>query len=194
MRYKFSRRQLLKSAVACMPAIAGAAEHPILGYAGTYSSPQGPEGSKGNGSGVVLFQMNPSNGLLTKREVFEDGSNPSWLALHPSQNYLYAANEISNFDKSNAGAVTAYAIDRTSGRLQRLNTVSSQGAGPAHLSVHPSGRYVLVANYYGGTFAVLPVLSGGRLGVATDVKHDIGAVGPPHAASAPAGSYAISGH
>jgi len=190
-----SRRQLLKGAAACLPALSvRAAAGPILAYAGTYSSPQGPEGSKGRGKGIVLFAMDASTGRLDQREVFEDPLNPSWLAFHPSRKYLYAANEISNFDGSGSGAVTAYEVERTSGRLTRLNTVSSEGAGPAHLSVHPSGRYVFVANYYGGTFAVLPVLGDGRLGKATDVKRDSGAVGPEHAVSAPAGSFAISGH
>jgi 6-phosphogluconolactonase len=75
-----------------------------------------------------------------------------------------------------------------------LNTVSSQGASPCHLSIHPSGKYLLVANYHGGTVAVLPVRPNGELGPATEVKEDKGKVGPIHAASAPTGSFAISGH
>jgi 6-phosphogluconolactonase (cycloisomerase 2 family) len=138
--------------------------------------------------------MDPSTGVLEQRTVFADASNPSWLAIHPSRAYLYAANEISTFDAAGSGAVTAFAIERATGRLQRLNTVSSQGAGPAHLSVHPSGKYVFVANYYGGTFAVLPILADGRLGTATDVKRDTGSPGVLHAHSAPLGSFAISGH
>jgi 6-phosphogluconolactonase (cycloisomerase 2 family) len=138
--------------------------------------------------------MDPTTGLLTQVGLFEDGSNPSWLAFDPSRNHLYAANETSNFDGTHSGAVTAYAVDRMSGRLDRLNTVSSQGAGPAHLSVHPSGKYVFVANYYGGTFAVLPILRDGRLGSATDVKRDTGPIGPSQAESAPLGSFAASGH
>jgi 6-phosphogluconolactonase (cycloisomerase 2 family) len=94
--------------------------------------------------------------------------------------------------------VSAYSIDRTNGHLTLLNTVSSEGAGPAHLSVHPSGKWVLVANYAGGTVAVLPIQAGGKLGAATDVKRDhaqVGSpVGPAHASSAPPGSFAISGH
>lgn len=189
-----SRRQVLKSAAISMPAFAASTTDRVLAYVGSYSSPQGPEGSKGNGRGIYLFEMDRATGTLEKREVFEDGTNPSWLALDPSARYLYAANEISNFDGAGDGAVTAYTIERASGRLRKLNTVSSQGAGPAHLSVHPSGKYVFAANYYGGTFAVLPVLSDGRLGAASDVKRDSGAVGSPHAASAPMGSFAISGH
>jgi 6-phosphogluconolactonase (cycloisomerase 2 family) len=160
----------------------------MLAYVGTYSSPQGPEGSHGNGRGIYLFQMNPETGALTQRAVFPNGANPSWLALDPTGTHLYAANETAD------GSVGAYSIERANGGLTPLNTVGSQGAGPAHLSVHPSGKYVLVANYAGGTVAVIPVLSHGGLGEATDVKHDLGPVGPAHAASAPPGSFAISGH
>jgi 6-phosphogluconolactonase len=78
--------------------------------------------------------------------------------------------------------------------LTLLNTVSSEGANPTHLSIHPSGKFVLVASYFGGTVAVLPIHENGELGPATDVVHDQGTVGPEHAASAPPGSFAISGH
>ena len=166
----------------------------ILAYVGTYSSPQGPEGSKGNGQGIYLFQMDPSTGALSPREPFADDSNPSWLALDPSRTHLYAANETATFQGINSGSVSAFSIDRPTGHLAPLNTVSSQGAGPAHLSIHPSGQYVLVANYAGGNVAVLPIRPNGELGSATDVKEDVGAVGPTHATSAPSGSFAISGH
>jgi len=138
--------------------------------------------------------MNRATGELRQREVFPDDSNPAWVALNPSRTHLYSANETQIYQGASSGSVTAYSINRSSGHLTRLNTVSSEGAGPAHLSVHPGGRHVLVANYAGGSVAVLPILSNGEIGRATDVKHDQGAVGPPHAASAPPGSLAISGH
>ena len=78
--------------------------------------------------------------------------------------------------------------------MKLLNTVSSGGAGPAHLSIHPSGRFVLAANYFGGSVAVLPVLADGSLGPASDFIKDIGTVGPRKATNAPPGSFAISGH
>jgi 6-phosphogluconolactonase (cycloisomerase 2 family) len=90
--------------------------------------------------------------------------------------------------------VSAYSVDRASGHLTLLNTVSSEGANPTHLSIHPSGKFVLVASYFGGTVAVLPIHENGELGPATDVVHDQGTVGPERAASAPPGSFAISGH
>lgn len=147
-----------------------------------------------------MFQMNPSTGDLTQIKVFPTNTNPSWLAFDPEGKYLFAANEISNFNGTTTGSVTGYAVNRTNGDLTAINTVSSRGAGPAHLSVDPSGKYVLVANYGGGNCAVLPILAGGLLGPATDVKMDADActpacaVGPTHAEKAPPGSFAISGH
>jgi 6-phosphogluconolactonase len=167
---------------------------PVWAYVGTYSSPEGPEGSMGRGKGIYLFEMNPASGALFEREVFPSDVNPSWLALDPSRGYLYSANEISNYGGTDSGSVSAYAIDRPSGHLTLLNTVSSEGAGPAHLIVHPSGKYVFVANYHGGTVAVLPVRPNGALAPASDVKRDRGDVGPIRATSAPPGSLATSGH
>lgn len=167
---------------------------PNLAYVGSYSSPQGPEGSAGRGQGIYLFQLNPSTGALSQREVFSNDSNPSWLVLDPTRTHLYSANETQTYEGGNSGSVSAYSIDRSNGHLTLLNTVSSHGAGPAHLSVHPSGKYVLVANYHGGTVAVLPIHSTGELAPASDVKEHRGTVGKTHATSAPPGSFAISGH
>jgi 6-phosphogluconolactonase (cycloisomerase 2 family) len=197
-----SRRDFMKRAAAGLSVAAGAraqqkkaSNGPVLAYVGTYSSPQGPEGSRGRGEGIYLFEMDPVNGNWKQREVFPESMNPSCLALDPSRTHLYAANETSTFEGAASGSVSAFSIDRSTGRLTLLNTVSSQGAGPAHMSVHPSGKYALVANYAGGTIAVLPIEAGGSLGAATDVKQDKGNLAPQKAASsAPPGSFAISGH
>jgi len=166
----------------------------LLAYVGTYSNPQGPEGSRGNGQGIYLFQVDPATGKLSPRELTPNGFNPACLALDPSKTHLYSANETNTFEGASSGSVSAYAIDRSSGHLTLLNTVSSQGAGPAHLSVHPSGKFVLVANYQGGTIAVLPIRPDGSLGPASDTKKDEGTVSRTHSATAPPGSFAFSGH
>jgi 6-phosphogluconolactonase len=197
-----SRRRFLQAAAAAATPAVGHAQQsssksparPILAIAGTYSSPQGPEGSAGRGHGIYIFEMNSQSGLLTQREVIPNDSNPAWLALTPSGEHLYSANEVTNFGERGTGSVGAYAVDRASGHLTLLNTVSSEGAGPAHLSIHPSGKFVLVANYAGGDVAVLPILASGELGPATDIIYDEGMVGPTRAQSAPPGSFAISGH
>ncbi len=184
-----SRRGFLRGAAALAVVgsrLAKSAAGPILAYAGTFGGDRP--------GGISLFEMSPSTGALSKRELFQDVSNPVWLAFGPTKTHLYVANEISDFQGANSGSVCAFSIDRSNGHLTLLNTVSSQGAGPAHLSVHPSGKYAFVANYPGGSVAVLSVQANGELGAATDVKQDRGVIGPTHAASAPPGSFAISGH
>ena len=146
-----------------------------------------------NGKGIYLFDMNPPTGRLTLIKLAAETENPSWLSLHPSKPYLYAAHQIADFE-GKSGSVSAYAIDRSNGDLRLLNTVSSQGAGPAHLSIDASGRYAFVANYFGGSIAVLPILPGGALGSATYMHQDQGSVGGKKPTNAPPGSYALSGH
>ena len=138
--------------------------------------------------------MDPASGALLQRAVFANDANPSWLALNPARTHLYAANETATYQGANSGSVSAYSINRANGHLTLINTVSSEGAIPAHISVHPAGKHVLVANYAGGTVAVLPLAANGELGPATDVKTGQGDVGPARAAHAPPGSFAVSGH
>jgi 6-phosphogluconolactonase (cycloisomerase 2 family) len=138
--------------------------------------------------------MNPDTGALIERAVFENTANPSCLALNASGTRLYSANETSTYEGAPGGSVSAYEIERPSGRLRLMNTVASEGAGPCHLSLHQSGRWAFVANYHGGTSAVLPVGVHGELGRATDVKRHEGVLGPSLATSAPPGSFAWSGH
>jgi 6-phosphogluconolactonase (cycloisomerase 2 family) len=92
------------------------------------------------------------------------------------------------------GTVSAYSIDRADGQLTLLATVPSGGAGPTQLSIHPSGRFLFVANYFSGSVAVLPILPDGQLSAATDIKNVAGKIGPTKATNAPPGSFAISGH
>jgi 6-phosphogluconolactonase len=107
---------------------------------------------------------------------------------------LYSANETDRVGEDKEGTVSAFGINRSDGKLQLLNTLPSGGAGPTYVSVHPSGKYLLVANYFGGSIAVLPILEDGRLGTATDIKRDSGQIGPAKATNAPPGSFAFSGH
>lgn len=171
-----------------------------MAYVGTFSSPLRDvpptqvDLPPGNGRGIHLFEVDRGTGAMAAAGVFELGTSPSCLAANASGTRLYSANETDRQGKDNEGTVSAFAIDRANGALELLNTVGAGGAGPTYVSVHPSGKFVLVANYFGGSVAVLPILEGGRLGDATDVKWDSGKVGPVKAANAPPGSFAISGH
>jgi len=173
---------------------------PLMAYAGTYSSPlknvrpTQVDLPPGNGRGIHLFQVDRTTGAMTPAGAYEMGTSPSCLAFDARRTHLYSANETERMGEEEAGSVSAFAINRADGQLKLLNAVSSGGKGPAHLSVHPSGRFVLVANYFGGSVAVLPILPDGSLGAATDIKKDAGTVGPTKATNAPPGSFAFSGH
>ena len=131
---------------------------------------------------------------MTPIDVVVMGTSPNCLAMNAAGTRLYSANETDRVGDDKQGTASAFAISRTDGRLQLLNTVRTGGAGPTYVSVHPGGRHLLVANYFGGSVAVLPILADGRLGEASDVKVDKGTVGPTRATHAPSGSFAVSGH
>jgi 6-phosphogluconolactonase (cycloisomerase 2 family) len=154
-------------------------------YVGTYTP---------NGGGIYLFRVDRATAALLQMQVVDDIKNPSWLALNPAQTRLYAISEIDNYQGAHDGAVVTYAIDPTSMQLTRLSAVGSSGTLPAHVSVHPSGKFVFVANYGGGNVAVFPVAADGTLGPASDVRPS---VGPRHHARAiddPPGQFAVSDH
>ena len=205
-----SRRSFLKSFTALASAGAilasslmaqtGADKAPLIAYVGTYTSalpiirPGQVDLPAGNGRGIHLFDVDRVTGALAPRGVFEQTTSPSCLALNSSGTRLYSANETERMADNDSGSISSFAIERATGKLKLLNTVSSGGAGPAYLSVHPSGRFVLAANYFGGSVAVIPILTDGSLGAASDVKKNTGTVGPKKATNAPPGSFAISGH
>jgi 6-phosphogluconolactonase (cycloisomerase 2 family) len=173
---------------------------PRMAYVGTFSSPLKDvlptqvDLPPGNGRGIHLFRVDKATGAMTPAGIHPMGTSPSCLALNSGATCLYSANETDRVGPDKQGTVSAFAIDQTDGSLRPLNTVPSGGAGPTYVSVHPSGRFVLVANYFGGSVAVLPILTDGRLGAATDVKTDSGKLGPTTATNAPPGSFAKSGH
>lgn len=197
----FSRRLCLIAAVSTIAAPpAFAAEGRLIAYVGTYTSPlknmraTQVDLPPGNGRGIHLLEMDRATGKLSPLSVVEMGTSPSCLALNPAKTHLYSGNETERLGDDESGSVSAFKIDPATGDLKLLNSVRSGGKGPAHLTVHPNGKFVLVANYFGGSVAVLPIEADGSLGEATDVKKDSGKIGPTKATSAAPGSFAISGH
>jgi len=173
---------------------------PLMAYVGTFSSPLKDvlptqvDLPPGNGRGIHLFQVDRGTGALTPAGIVEMGISPSCLTLNPAGNRLYSANETDRVGDNQEGSVSSFVINSEDGKLESLNTVRTGGAGPTYVSVHPSGKFLLVANYFGGSVSVMPILEDGRLGRATDLKKDSGPVGPARATDAPPGSFAFSGH
>ena len=172
----------------------------LMAYVGTFSSPLKDmlptqvDLPPGNGVGIHIFHVDRTTGEMTPAGIFELGTSPSCLALNAAGTHLYSANETDRVGENKEGTVSAFAINETGDKLELLNTVGSGGAGPTYVSIHPNGRFLLVANYFGGSVSVVPILADGRLGEATDIKNDAGKPGPTKATNAPPGSFAFSGH
>jgi 6-phosphogluconolactonase (cycloisomerase 2 family) len=177
-----------------------APSRPLMAYVGTFSSPLRDALSTqvdlppGNGRGIHLFQVNRNTGEMAAAGVYAMTTSPSCVVVNRPGTRLYSSNETDRVGENKHGTVSAFVIDTITGKLKLVNTVDSGGAGPTYIGLHPSGRFLFVANYFGGSVAVLPILDGGRLGDAIDVKTDDGKLGLTKATNAPAGSFAVSGH
>ncbi len=210
-----SRRSILSVAASCIGAQAvarigtgaavalGASEtasRPLLAYIGTFSSPLRDvlptqvDLPPGNGRGIHRYSVDRETGALSALGSTDMGTSPSCLVVNEAGTHLYSANETDHVGENKEGTISAFAVSSSDGDLKLLNTVNSGGAGPTYVSIHPSGKHLFVANYFGGSIAVLPILGDGKLGEATDVKNDSGKIGPTRAQNAPPGSFAFSGH
>ena len=134
-----------------------AAPKRYLAYIGTYTE-------KTKSKGIYAFRFDDASGKLSPIGAVAETENPSFLAVHRNGKYLYAVNETSKFGDEDSGAVSAFSINRKTGKLTLLNQAPSRGAGPCYISLDKTGRYVLVANYDAGTVAVFPVQEDGQLG------------------------------
>jgi len=134
-------------------------------FVGTYTEKQ-------QSKGIYAYRFDPASTELTSLGVAVETTNPSFLAIDPSHRFLYAVNEVGKYKDASSGAVSAFAIDAQkgsgpSGKLQLLNEVASRGADPCYIAFDKTGKFVLVANYTGGSVAVFPVQPNGHIGEAS---------------------------
>lgn len=137
-----------------------------LVYVGTYTGP--------TSKGIYAFHFDASSGKTTSPGVVGETANPSFLAVNRSRTHLYAVNEVGDYQGQKSGGISAFSIDRNTGKLTFLNEVASRGAGPCYVTLDKTGKYVLVANYDAGNVAVFPVLEDGRLAEASTVIQHTG--------------------
>lgn len=121
-------------------------------YIGTYTNAKS--------KGIYRGELDLQTGKLTNIELAAETPSPSFLAIHPKGTFLYAVGESGG---KGGGSVSAFALDRETGALTFLNRESSVGAGPCHINVDNAGKNVLVANYTGGSAAVLRIQDDGTL-------------------------------
>ncbi|MDP9339138.1 MAG: lactonase family protein [Acidobacteriota bacterium] len=136
-----------------------------LAFIGTYTA-------KTDGKGIYSFRFDTATGQLTSIGLAAPAQDPSFLTVAANEKYLYAVNELSTFDGKSSGAVTSYSLDRKSGKLTQLNQLPTGGADPCYVSLDRTGKFLLVANYTGGSVATFPIESDGRLGnVSAFIQH-----------------------
>lgn len=165
-------------------------------YVGAYTEPS----QHGSAAGISVFRMEQSSGALAHVRTIAGVVNPSFLAIDPLRRHLFAVNETGTHDGQPGGGVSAFTLDAATGNLTPLNQQPTRGTFPAHLTVDPTGAYLLVANYGSGNVAVYPIGAGGDLGAMIDLVQNSGS-GPnrarqegPHAHMItfdPSGRYAL---
>ncbi len=151
---------------------AGDTDGAIYVYVGSYTKDP-PGGGSNNPVGLSVFKFDPTTGALSPVQQVKS-ANPSFVALDPSQQHLYVVNEIDDYEGQRSGSAEAYAIDAGSGKLTLLNRQSLRSPIPAHLTVDPSGRHLVVADYIGGDFVVVPIEADGKLAPVSGVLKDSG--------------------
>jgi 6-phosphogluconolactonase len=169
---------LIGLAVVILSSFQSQARSQYFVYVGTYTGP--------NSKGIYAYRFNSATGKLDSLGLAGEMVRPSFLAVHPNGRFLYAVSELGN-DGRVDGSITAFAIDRKSGALTALNTVSSGGGGACHLVVDKTGKTLVAADYGSGRVAAFHVNPDGSLSAPTSVmRHSGSSVDPkrqtgPHA-------------
>lgn len=135
-------------------------------YVGTYTA-------KTSSKGIYAFRYDANSGKLTPIGIAAETPDPSWIVIHPSGKFLYAANEAGK-----NSTISAFAIDAQTGKLTLLNQLPALGEDPCYISLDRAGKYIFVANYTSGNVVVFPIGADGKLGAATANVHDEGKLGP----------------
>jgi len=148
-------------------------------YFGTYTR-------DGQSKGIYRSELDVATGRLSPPVLAAETPSPSFLVMHPSRKFVYAVGEEgAGKNRSKVGQVVAFAVDEESGDLKQLNVQSAQGGAPCHITVDNGGKNVLIANYTGGSCAVLPIKADGRLEeISCLIKHS-GEVFDPKRQGAP---------
>ena len=131
-----------------MAVLTGSADECLV-FLGTYTGPKS--------KGIYVSRLDRAKGELSAPELAAETKSPSFLAIHPNGKHLYAVGETDEFQGKKGGSISAFAIDRKTGKLMPVNAQTSGGPGPCHLSVDRFGKFVLAANYGGGSITAVKI-------------------------------------
>jgi 6-phosphogluconolactonase len=179
----------LRIGVAVAALAAANAAYAARAYIGTYTPDPADarSGANNHGDGIYLVNVDDATGAPSNPKLVAKSLSPTWITLSADHKFLYAVNEIASYGANKSGSITAYAVDQASGALKQLNVVDSGGSIPCYVSV--SGKFLLVANYTGGSYSVTRIKADGSLGETTDVVKPGGPMGVYNAADKPVGMF-----
>lgn len=153
-------------------------------FVGTFTTETNPKSAS---RGIYAFRFDDATGALTPLGLAAATISPSQLVVSADGRFLFATNELQTVDGVATGLVSSFAIDRATGQLTQLSEQQSRGAGPCQLSLDRTGRYLAVANYTSGNYAIFPVGPDGRLQPASSVVAGEPTTGPDGAPLQPLG-------
>jgi len=149
-----------------------------LVYVGTYSEPAG------GGRGIHSFRFDPATGRMSPHGVAEM-RNPSFFCFDAGRQYLYAVNELKQFEGDSGGGLSGFRIDQETGALTFLNAKPSRGTNPCHVSVDPGGKFVFAANYTSGSVIGYRIEADGSLGEEVAFVQHVGSSADPDRQAGP---------
>jgi 6-phosphogluconolactonase (cycloisomerase 2 family) len=177
-RSRWSRREFVGMAASSLAGMSVGS--PLLARAARSSPNTAPRfiyvgfGSRGaKDEGIAIFDLR--DGRWRPAGVVSSAS-PSSLALDASERFLYAVNEVDEYEGLPTGTVEAYAVDEADGTLQLLNRqkLSLSATAPRHAAVSPDGRALVVAVHGGGAYNVLPLGEDGTVGPVSGILKETG--------------------
>lgn len=175
----------------------------IMVYVGTYTSPiKFGTGQilEGKGKGIYLFEFDLDKGELNHIQTLENVINPSYLVLDHKSSFLYAVNELKEYQGKACGSVSAFSVSPSNGTLAYINTQPTNGTDPCHVEIGENDNYIYVSNFMSGSVCVLPINDDGSLNPREQfIQHSGHSINParqssPHAHSlifSPDGEFAF---
>ena len=108
------------------------------------------------GDGISVYKVDVTNGNLELVQLVKDLVNPSFLALSRDGESLYTVH-------GDLSDISAFKVDRATGKLTFINRKSTHGKNPVHLAIDPTGKFIVVSNHLGSSLSVLPIAADGAL-------------------------------
>jgi 6-phosphogluconolactonase len=139
---------------------------------------------QGKGEGIYLVELDFQTGDLKLIEIIKNTLNPSYFAINKKNIFLYAVNELKQFEGKPSGSVSSFKISKTTGELMFVNKQPTAGTDPCHIEINSKGTELFVSNFMSGSICVLPVRPDGSIGELSQfIQHTGSSINPQRQSS-----------